>query len=144
MAGLPHKTWKWSDARSLLSYGMENYEKTDLYERCQKTEPLPVKVDGGICWGEQPQDHVLAREDLRSEEKHVYALVKKEEKQEKKVFLPKQLQAPVKEGQKIGRVCYYVEGELLREIPLYSDRQITKMTFWGTLEHIFGLWVHKC
>lgn len=99
---------------------------------------------GGICWGEQPQDHVLAREDLRSEEKHVYALVKKEEKQEKKVFLPKQLQAPVKEGQKIGRVCYYVEGELLREIPLYSDRQITKMTFWGTLEHIFGLWVHKC
>ena len=114
----PHKTWKWSDARSLLSYGMENYEKTDLYERCQKTEPLPVKVDGGICWGEQPQDHVLAREDLRSEEKHVYALVKKEEKQEKKVFLPKQLQAPVKEGQKIGRVCYYVEGELLREIPL--------------------------
>ena len=74
----------------------------------------------------------------------VYALVKKEEKQEKKVFLPKQLQAPVKEGQKIGRVCYYVEGELLREIPLYSDRQITKMTFWGTLEHIFGLWVHKC
>lgn len=39
----PHKTWKWSDARSLLSYGMENYEKTDLYERCQKTEPLPVK-----------------------------------------------------------------------------------------------------
>ena len=73
----PHKTWKWSDARSLLSYGMENYEKTDLYERCQKTEPLPVKVDGGICWGEQPQDHVLAREDLRSEEKHVYALVKK-------------------------------------------------------------------
>ena len=140
----PHKTWKWSDARSLLSYGMENYEKTDLYERCQKTEPLPVKVDGGICWGEQPQDHVLAREDLRSEEKHVYALVKKEEKQEKKVFLPKQLQAPVKEGQKIGRVCYYVEGELLWEIPLYSDRQITKMTFWGTLEHIFGLWVHKC
>lgn len=60
------------------------------------------------------------------------------------MFLPKQLQAPVKEGQKIGRVCYYVEGELLREIPLYSDRQITKMTFWGTLEHIFGLWVHKC
>ena len=107
----------------------KNYEKTDLYERCQKTEPLPVKADGGICWGEQPQDHVLAREDLRSEEKHVYALVKKEEKQEKKVFLPKQLQAPVKEGQKIGRVCYYVEGELLREIPLYSDRQITKMTF---------------
>lgn len=53
------------------------------------------------------------------------------------MFLPKQLQAPVKEGQKIGRVCYYVEGELLREIPLYSDRQITKMTFWGTLEHIF-------
>ena len=80
----PHKTWKWSDARSLLSYGMENYEKTDLYERCQKTEPLPVKADGGICWGEQPQDHVLAREDLRSEEKHVYALVKKEEKQEKR------------------------------------------------------------
>ena len=34
----PHKTWKWSDARSLLSYGMENYEKTDLYERCQKTK----------------------------------------------------------------------------------------------------------
>ena len=80
----PHKTWKWSDARSLLSYGMENYEKTDLYERCQKTEPLPVKADGGICWGEQPQDHVLAREDLRSEEKHVYALVKKRGKTGKK------------------------------------------------------------
>ena len=67
---------------------------------------------------------------------------KKRGKTGKKGVPAKAAAGSCKEGQKIGRVCYYVEGELLREIPLYSDRQITKMTFWGTLEHIFGLWVH--
>ena len=44
----PYKTRKWSDAGILFSYGLKNYNKTDLYKHLGKTEPektFPVHTD---------------------------------------------------------------------------------------------------
>ena len=48
----PHKTYKWADARRLFSYGLEQYELTDIF----KPEPEhTICTEGGICWGENPE-----------------------------------------------------------------------------------------
>lgn len=140
----PYKTRKWSDARTLFSYGMKNYEKTDLHEYLGKTERIPVTVEGGICWGERENSFVLAGESQLGENgpsAFVYALLKKGEKAEKKVILPEKLTAPVKEGEKIGKVQYYIEGRLIGELSLYSDRSVGKMYAFTALKHVLAKWI---
>ena len=106
-----------------------------------KTEPVPVKVEGGICWGEEEKSFVLAKErEIELSQIELSALIKEGEKTRKKVILPRKLNAPVREGEKIGRVQYYIEDMLMGELSLYSDRSVKKMdilTAWG---HVLSLW----
>ena len=140
-SGPPYKTRKWSDAGILFSYGLKNYNKTDLYKHLGKTEPVPVKVEGGICWGEEEKSFVLAKErEIELSQIELSALIKEGEKTRKKVILPRKLDAPVREGEKNRRVQYYIEDMLMGELSLYSDRSVKKMdilTAWG---HVLSLW----
>lgn len=137
----PYKTRKWSDAGILFSYGLKNYNKTDLYKHLGKTGPVPVKVEGGICWGEEEKSFVLAKErEMELSQIELSALIKEGEKTRKKVILPRKLDAPVREGEKIGSVRYYIEDMFMGELSLYSDRSVKKMdilTAWG---HVLSLW----
>ncbi len=139
----PYKTWKWSDARMLFSYGMKNYEKVNLCEQLGKTEPETVTVEGGTCWGGKENGFVLAKGQLEKNGKQppIYALIKEGEKAEKKVILPERLTAPVKKGEKMGSVQYYIEGKLMGELPLYSDRSIEKMYVFTAFKHILHQWL---
>lgn len=139
----PYKTWKWSDARTLFSHGMKHYEKLDLYEHLGKWVPLQVKTEGGTCWGEE-KGFVLAEEKKTEEaqkQREISVLVKEGEKAEKKVILPEKLSAPVKEGEQIGSVQYYIEGYLIDELPLYSDRTVEKMYVSSAFKHIWQQWL---
>ena len=100
----PYKTRKWSDAGILFSYGLKNYNKTDLYKHLGKTEPVPVKVEGGICWGEEEKSFCFSkRKGNRTFANRAFCLIKEGEKTRKKAILPRKLDAPVREGEKIGR-----------------------------------------
>ena len=139
----PYKTRKWSDARMLFSYGMKNYEKIDLCEQLGKTEPKPVAVEGGICWGGKENGFVLAKGQMEKNGKQtpIYALIKAGEKAEEKVILPERLTAPVKKGEKMGSVQYYIEDKLMGELPLYSDRSVEKMYVSTAFKHILRQWL---
>ena len=54
--------------------------KRQLYKHLGKTEPVPVKVEGGICWGEEEKSFVLAKE----REIELSALIKEGEKTRKR------------------------------------------------------------
>ena len=57
----PYKTRKWSDAGILFSYGLKNYNKTDLYKHLGKTEPVPVKVKAASEGRGRKKSFVLAK-----------------------------------------------------------------------------------
>lgn len=86
-----------------------------------------MKVEGGICWGEEEKSFVLAKErEIELSQIELSALIKEGEKTRKKVILPRKLDAPVREGEKIGSVRYYIEDMLMGELSLYSDRSVKK------------------
>ena len=116
-------------------------DKTDLYKHLGKTEPVPVKVEGGICWGEEEKSFVLAKErEIELSQIELSALIKEGEKTRKKVILPRKLDAPVREGEKVGSVRYYIEDMLMGELSLYSDRSVKKMDILTALGHVLSLW----
>lgn len=57
------------------------------------------------------------------------------------MILPEKLTAPVKEGEKIGKVQYYIEGRLIGELSLYSDRSVGKMYAFTALKHVLAKWI---
>ena len=90
-------------------YGLKNYNKTDLYKHLGKTEPVPVKVEGGICWGEEEKSFVLAKErEIELSQIELSALIKEGEKTRKKVILPPEVRCSCKRGREdwTGTILY--------------------------------------
>lgn len=136
----PHKTYKWTDARKLFSYGLDNYRMRDVF----RDEPLPnVPVTGGLCWEEEGncREATGVCLGLSEEEKHLPILLGEDEMVQVNVRIPSILNAPVREGQKIGTVDYSLKGALVKQYPVYADRGVEKMTISRVVRHVLGIFV---
>ncbi len=128
----PHKNYKWTDAKALLSYGRDAYEKKEVSGRPALPE-LPV-ADG------VPESGDLSRQASMplawmGEEEPMTVLLKKEEQVELRLELPKILKAPVKEGAQVGQLLYLLDGEILRKTPICAARQVDAVSMGWCLRH---------
>lgn len=130
-----NRTYKWSDTRQLMAYGLENYEYRNVYEEAQ-LEPLPV--EGGIPGDGKPYgDAFLPIEVAGEEGKELKVLLKEGENVERNILLPEKLEAPVEAGRQIGAVNYCLDGELLREYPVLTAQSMEKIDFAWMLHFIW-------
>lgn len=123
----PHKSWKWSDAGKLFSYGLDRYQKKQVFQ-----EPvLPsITVEDGI-----PSDGNLERTaeagttlNLKESEKSLEILMKEGEQAEIQTEIPDAVQAPLRKGTEVGRISYLVDGVVIRTYPVYAAETIEKLT----------------
>lgn len=134
----PHKTYKWTDARKLFTYGLEHFKLRDVFQE----ESLPeIPVTGGLCWEEEGncQERTGASMHLTEEEMHLPLLLKEDEEVLITKKIPSVLQAPVREGQKIGTIDYSLNGTVVKQFPVYADRGVEQMTFSRVVRHILGI-----
>jgi len=54
--------------------------------------------------------------------------------------LPKELEAPVTEGIKVGAVSYYLGEELIREYPIVVKSEVMDMDFPWILRYVLTLY----
>ncbi len=137
----PHKTYKWSDARTLFSYGSRYYEKREVFQEL----PLePVVVENGI-----PQKGGLGcgaavelTMNLKEEEKTLKVLMCDGEKVKIRLEVPRCLKAPVKRGTVVGKVDYILAGCQVGSFPLYTTDNVEEISLgWcvgQVLERFFG------
>ena len=111
-----NKTWKWHDARILMEYGLENFEKCDIYQE-KALEPVPV-VNGQKT--EVP---------LTAEAKKIELLLGPEDEVEVEWSLPDSLGAPVKKGDEVGEQSFLVNGELYALVPVKAGETVPKITY---------------
>ncbi len=123
-----HKTYKWSDTRELMNYGLANYQKRVLTSAKPDLEPLPVT--GGQS-GEVP---------LRMDETDVAVLMRPEEQTGTQVELPGSLPAPVQEGTQVGTVTYIIEGEPFFTQPVFTAASVEKIDFPYCFRQIVQQW----
>lgn len=134
----PHKTYKWSDARKLYGYGLENYQLRDVFK---KGELEDIPVTGGLCWNEEGcgTDITGLSLDLKPEEMHLPILLREGEDVQITRHIPAVLKAPVTAGQQVGTIDYTLEGRLIRRYPVYAKQGVKTMSFSRAMRHILAL-----
>lgn len=129
--GWPYnRTYKWSDARKLMTYGLENYENHVI--RCTET-PGPIPVENGLAKDGNPwkMASVAAAPDLSGRTQRTY-LLRKDEKIRSRMSVPKSLTAPVQKGTAVGKLAYYLGEEKLEEYPIVvlEDVKARRFSDW--------------
>ena len=129
----PHKTWKWADTRLLFQYGMKNYSYEEVF-RVTEWGAVPVADAvprdgelGGIA-------RVELTMNLKKDEMSLRLLKRKDEKVTIKEDIPKELTAPVREGEAVGSVSYYLEGRLVKSYPVYAAEEAQRISFGWCLK----------
>lgn len=126
-----NRSYKWSDTKKLMTYGLENYTYHSFSE-------LPVEEDqltditvaqgqtekiGEIC--------MLSVRTVQSEEigQPEGTLLKAGEELRTEYELESHLEAPVEKGRRIGTVTWYVGDEVFRVLPVVTAEEAKKITF---------------
>lgn len=128
-----NKTYKWSDARALFSYGLSAYR----YDRIE----LPggfgaVSVKEGVLPG-QAIDGKAEVALLLAGEKEFRLLLSGQDEVKWKVTLPKILEAPVVEGEQEGEAVLLLNGETIASCPVIAGKTVEKKDFTWCFLKIF-------
>lgn len=127
-----NKNFKWSDTKKLFQYGIENFH----YENIITQVELPlVQVLGGVPYGLQEVPVYLCDNTETFE-----MLLCEDDKVEVKVYLPKKLYAPVELNQKVGKMEYYVNGEVVKTCEIRTKTAIEKHSLEWSFEYVIKKW----
>lgn len=134
-----HKSYKWSDTRKLLAYGLRNYQYRDAGEI---PELGAIAVEDGI-----PADRGWADTayvNIRGEKtgENFRILMREDEQLRVEKKYPPSVKAPVKEGTQVGSICYYLEDLKLLEYPVVTAGTIEKADYAWCCERVFGKYFH--
>jgi D-alanyl-D-alanine carboxypeptidase (penicillin-binding protein 5/6) len=126
-----NKTYKWSDTKALMKYGMDNY-KYRLFEET----PIPDEVYNSVC---------VTNAVTESFEKigNLGIIAREDENVEVIVHRMHSLSAPIKSGTIVGYVSYCVDkGEWLRQNIVISQNIEAIDVKWCVMK-IFKQWLIK-
>lgn len=130
-----NKTYKWSDTKQLMNYGLENYSYEDVFEHDKK---LPeIEITDAVPRKEKLYQTVYIPAEI--EETTLRVLKRKEEQIHTIYDVPKKLKAPVKAGQEIGKVTYYLGEEKLGEFPVKAGKNAEKLEFSWYVNYLLKL-----
>ncbi len=111
----PNKTWKWTDTKTLMDYGTQNY----FYETfIGEKQYGAITVEDGI---EEQVKVVVQREEIG-------LLLRDEEQIGIEYELLSQVAAPVEAGQVVGCEMYVLDGKILAEFPIVTVEKVDKIT----------------
>lgn len=132
-----NRSYKWSDMKQLAVYGMAHYQYQDIYER-QEFADIPVR--NGIA-GEAgtPFEEAKVSVTLEAAEESLPYLLCEADQVEVKTRVEPVLDAPVAEGQEVGSVSYFLNGELIKQYAVCTDTAIEERNFLWILNYILKL-----
>ncbi len=136
----PHKTYKWSDARLLFRYGLEEYHREHLPASPQMN-PVPVQngIPGDNSIGHEAAVRVAAAGRTDGESSQV--LMKEGEQVEIRVELPSALTAPVQKGETVGRIRYLLGGMEIYQEPVCAVQTIEAINYPWCFRQILSFYL---
>lgn len=123
-----NKTYKWADTKELFQYGLDNFH----YENIVTNVQLPtLQVLGGIPYGLEALPVYVC-----DNTEAVEVLLCEEDKVEVKVYLPKSIQAPVEKDEKVGKLEYYLNGEVVKTCEIRTKASVEEHTYQWSLKYV--------
>lgn len=136
-----NKNWKWSDTKLLMKYGLENYELsagTKWVYDAEKLPRLPVKDGQAERIGGKVS---VALELTGALEADKNFLLKSGEEIKSFCEVQDVLEAPVRKGQRVGSVKYFLGEELLWEEEIIVSSSVEKINYKWCFEQILSIFL---
>lgn len=126
----PNKSYKWKDTTELMDFGVDNFERKQIFNADKEFEPAFVK-DGkenfaGLYY-----------------EGNIELLMKKDDVVKIEYKIPTVIAAPIAVDTVVGSAKYYVNDELIEEVPILTANNISKIDFKFCINKIIKLWLGK-
>lgn len=133
-----NKNYKWSDTRKLMEYGVENYTYRSVEEQIE----LPrIQVLDGIAEDGDIFEKAYAELEVDYGNDIDFSfLLRKDEKIEVSIECEETLQAPLKKGQKIGKVIYSLNGMEIRQFPIILSRNVEEKSISWVFRNVAKLY----
>lgn len=118
-----------SDIHKLLNYGFDNFEKVNVATKNIFVDNIEVKeainpIVAGVIKEDLPLS--IPKESLNSIDK--------------KVIINDDIEAPLKKGQVLGKVEYYLQGKLLGQADIVSTLEIERILPVSLFRRILSKW----
>lgn len=126
----PNKNWKWKDTKTLMSYGLSEFESKDMEK---KFTYKPVRVRDGV----KPEVEVAVE---KKGEGELVLLLSNKDETIVKSELEEEITAPVKEGTVVGYESYYVNGQLYKQYEVKTAESVELRTYFYCVRKIFVLY----
>ena len=125
--GAPTSKERFAAARGLLDYGFANYSVRKLAEKNEEICRISVMK------GKSSEIPVVVPEECS-------LLLKKgiKDEFEKKIDLPDSLYAPVENGEQVGTIEFYIDGELTKKADLSAGESVQKKNYFCFLADAFA------
>lgn len=134
-----NKSYKWADTTALMNYGLEQYQNVDVCEYGKEFAPA-------AAINAEPENGRLYQEvtvPLEVKEQEIVVLKRDGEEVRAIYDVPKNLQAPIKEGQKVGSVTYYLGERQIAEIPICAGKSVKELEPSWYQEYLMKLFFMK-
>ncbi|MCM1495445.1 MAG: D-alanyl-D-alanine carboxypeptidase [Bacteroides sp.] len=120
----PHKTYKWEDTRTLMDYGMSQYEMQTILNSDYQLPVIPVRE------GKEQQETTLYFE------KEISLFMREGETVQIVEQLPAELEAPVRKGEIAGIMDVCVNGALYESVVVYVGTDIDRIDYRYIFEKV--------
>lgn len=137
-----HKTYKWSDTRQLMEYGLEYYTLHNLEETkipSEVYEPIVV-LD---AQSEKIGEKVRVSIELKEEEEGCVEQVMMNPNEDITIIFEKaeKLTAPIKKGQSVGELHYMIGEEKWKTMEVVAAAEILKIDLRWSLKTLVKYWM---
>ncbi len=130
-----HKTYKWSDTRKLMEYGIENYfyrsfRDEDVAFDASKLKPVPVSDGQTASLGDTAYAVLRLAEPYGKQQGGEGILMRRDERIEVVCDVADSLTAPVEKGARVGTVEYRVDGKVYRMEEIVTAGSVERIDLW--------------
>lgn len=135
-----HKTYKWSDTRVLMEYGLGSYHYRSLDEAeipDETLEEIPINNAQSSKIGE----NVFVRVETAESEGESGLLMREDEKVTVTLHKVKALTAPVQKGQEIGYLSYRVDNKEWKRVSLVTAEQVESIDLKWCIRQVLRKWM---
>lgn len=120
---------RFAEAKQLLDYGFTNYSSYQLSN--QNDIVKNITINHGV------EKNINA---ICSSSKNIMLPKGQESKITQEINIPDTLDAPISQGEKIGEINYYMEGEKIGSVDIISDKTIKKISFVNMSSYLLKQW----
>ena len=139
-----NKSYKWSDTRKLMTYGIENFHYKNIYQPLE-FDAIPVLEgipDHGSFSGVSTVEPVLKEKDTADQAEY-RLLLRDDERIQVETEIKPQLQAPVKKETDVGSVVYKLGEEIVYTSCLVTEKAVGKRNYIWCLGRVIKMYAMK-